>query len=123
MTPPSRELLLGHLERGTGAFATLLREGDLTARITACPDYDLAALASHLGGIHVWATGALASSEPPPRPPTGPAERAALVDWYAGSARGLLDALRTTDPSTACFTFGPPSTAAFWLRRQVHETL
>lgn len=122
MTEMSRDALLRELERRTAGFGSLLRQADLSARIAACPDFDLTGLAHHLGGIHVWATRALASSDPPPRPPAGPVERSALVDWYAGAARALLDALRTTDPAAPCFTFGPPRTTAFWLRRQVHET-
>jgi uncharacterized protein (TIGR03083 family) len=122
VSAPSREALLSDLAGSTSEFTALLRAADLSTRIRSCPGFDLAGLASHLGGIHVWATAALVSKEPPPRPPVGPTERLALVDWYAASARGLLEALRTTDPTSACFTFGPPGTAAFWLRRQGHET-
>lgn len=118
----SRESLLASLERSTEGFSAVLRDGDLAARVPSCPGYDLADLASHLGGIHRWGTQALQSTEPPPRPSTGPRERAPLVAWYADAAAELLTALRATEPDTACFTFGPPRTAAFWLRRQAHET-
>ena len=123
MAETTRDVLLTALDRSTGAFSRLLQEQDLTTRIASCPDFDLAALASHLGGVHLWATAALASQDPPPRPPAGPTERADLVDWYAEAAGGLLRALAATDPATPCFTFGEPHTAAFWLRRQVHETV
>lgn len=121
MTVLQGETLLAQLERATSAFTALLRDADLSVPIAACPDYDLAGLASHLAGMHVWATEALSSPEPPGRPPAGPREREALVSWYDGTARALLAALRRTEPDRACFTFGPPSTAAFWLRRQAHE--
>lgn len=121
MTVLQRETLLTQLEQATSSFTAVLRDADLSARISACPDYDLAGLASHLGGIHLWATEALASSESPGRPSAGPRERDALVSWYDGAARSLLAALDATDPGARCFTFGPPSTAVFWLRRQAHE--
>lgn len=122
MVQVSRNTLLDALERDTRAFAVLLREHDLATRIATCPDFDLAGLASHLGGIHLWGTACLAASEPPPRPPSGPGERDPLVTWYVGAARRLLDALRATNPATPCVTFGEPHTAAFWVRRQAHET-
>lgn len=121
MTAPDRSALLAQLARATSAFSALLARAPLSAPVPACPGYDLAGLASHLGGVHLWATQALTSTEAPARPPAGPQERDALVDWYDGTARDLLAALRATDPATPCFTFGPPGTAGFWVRRQAHE--
>ena len=122
MTDISRDLLLEELRRSTDDVAQVLRTGDVSARVPACPGFDLAGLAAHLGGVHRWATAALATTTAPSLRDAGPAEGQHLADWYAGTARGLLDALQATDPATPCFTFGPPRTAAFWLRRQVHET-
>ena len=122
MTDLSRDRLLEELRRSTGDVTQVLRAGDLAARVPACPGFDLADLAVHLGNVHRWATAALRTTEPPTLPTDGPASGEPLADWYAGTARALLDALQVTDPDTPCFTFGPPRTAAFWLRRQVHET-
>jgi uncharacterized protein (TIGR03083 family) len=114
---------LAHLARGVEAFAATLETGDLRAPVPACQPWDLCALAHHLGNVHRWARGAVVDRRPPPEGSGGPPDRAPLVAWYREGARALLETLRSTDPDAECWTFGPgPHAAAFWMRRQAHET-
>ena len=111
---------LVHLGDEVTAFRECL-DGDLSAPITACPGWDVAALATHLGRVHRWATAALRSdAEPafPPRPGAVP-----LVTWYDEGAGALLGELAGRDPAQPCWTLWPPAEVGFWTRRQALETL
>jgi len=115
---------LPHLEQAASDLAATLQTGDLDAPVLSCPPWRLTDLAHHLGGVHRWARGAVLGAGPDAgREPTdAPTERGALVAWFREGADTLVETLRDTDPDTPCWTFGPPHTAAFWFRRQAHET-
>ena len=120
--PPAE--FLAWLERLTDEVYVLAAEADPAAKVPSCPGWTVADLVVHLGEVHVWAEQCIRLGDPVERPPAGPGEgRAALAAWYADCAAVLLSTLRRTPPGTACWTFGPrPRTAAFWFRRQAHET-
>lgn len=115
-------MLIAALEREAAAFCAVLGTAELTAQVSTCPGWDLTELAAHLAGTHRWARnavvdGVLRRDPTPPLP-----DRSAVLDWYRSSADGLLDALRQSADDAPCPTFlSPDGTAAFWLRRQVHE--
>lgn len=115
---------LPHLEQAVADVAATLETGDLDAPVPGCPPWRLTDLAHHLGGVHRWARGAVLGDPPGAREPAdAPTERSALVAWFSDGADALVATLRDTDPGTPCWTFGPrPHTAAFWFRRQAHET-
>lgn len=114
---------LAHLDRAAGDVVARLETGDLDAPVPGCPGWRLTDLAHHLGGIHRWARSAVADGRPEERSFDGPADRAPLVDWFRAGAADLADTLRAADPDAPCWTFGPPRTTTFWLRRQAHETV
>lgn len=115
---------LPHLERAAADFAEVLQAGDLDAPVPACAPWRLIDLAHHLGGVHRWArTAVVESRSGSEKSESGPAERGALVAWFRDGVDALVGTLAATDPDTPCWTFGPaPRTAAFWFRRQTHET-
>ena len=114
---------LTQLDTAATRFARILAEGDLAAPVSPCPGWTLAELGDHLGGIHQWATHAVVDRTPDGESSPAPKDRGGLVRWYQDSAATLLDTLRATDPATPVWAFGPkPRTAAFWYRRQAHET-
>jgi uncharacterized protein (TIGR03083 family) len=118
----SRDAYLETLDRDAWAFGELLRHRDLSNPVPDCPGWDVGDLARHLSGIHRWATNAIVSGAPGDEP-VGPVERDELVAWFDSGAAQLLEVLRTTDPLTPTWTFGPkPRLVEFWLRRQPHET-
>jgi uncharacterized protein (TIGR03083 family) len=113
---------LEHLDAGVTAFTEAL-QGDLRRPVPGCPGWDLAALAGHLGGVHRWARGAIVDGRPGELSEAGPDDPGDIVRWFAEGAAGLAATLRTTDPGSPCWSFGPPPrTAAFWQRRMPHET-
>jgi uncharacterized protein (TIGR03083 family) len=109
------------------AAAALIAAGrtDLAAPVTTCPGWRVADVVSHMACVHQWAATAVRSpgTDRPafPDPPQG-LQGAAFVDWAEEQASGLLRALASTDPDTEVWTFGPPRTVRFWLRRQAQET-
>ena len=118
----SRDTYLRSLTRDADAFAAVLRDADLATPVPDCPGWDVGDLARHLGGVHRWAHGIVTTGAPGDEP-DGPRGHGELVDWFVSGAALLVDALRTTNPSTPVWTFGPkPRLAEFWLRRQPHET-
>jgi uncharacterized protein (TIGR03083 family) len=113
---------LTRIDASATAFAELLTDADLDAPVSACPGWSLAGLADHLGTIHQWATHAIVAGNPDAEPSRSPSGAVELADWYRESAELLTSTLRTTDPDTPVWTFGPkPRTASFWFRRQAHE--
>ena len=120
MTP---DHCLDHLELEAARFSAVLVDGDLEASVPACPGWDLTALAGHLGGIHRWARDAVVEGRATAEKRPYPTDRAGLRAWFDQGAGDLISTLRGTDPTTECWSFGPrPRTAAFWFRRQAHET-
>jgi uncharacterized protein (TIGR03083 family) len=124
LAPLTPDAYLAHLGRACDAFAARLVTGDLHAAVPDCPGWTLTDLAHHLGGVHRWAWTAVVEGRPGPETADAPTDRAALVGWFRDGAAALLDTLGATGPTTPCWTFGPrPHVAAFWFRRQAHETV
>ncbi|MBX7266313.1 maleylpyruvate isomerase family mycothiol-dependent enzyme [Micromonospora sp. Llam7] len=104
------------------AFEAIARKADLSVPVSVSRRWGLRELVGHLGGIHRWAaenvrTGKRARQVPKLDDDVAPA------DWYRAGADLLLRQLSETDPSAPCWNFSTvPSTAAFWFRRQLHET-
>jgi uncharacterized protein (TIGR03083 family) len=118
----SSDAALAHLTAAAERFSAALT-GDLAAPVPSCPGWDLRSLAAHLGGVHRWARSALTQPRPDEHSDDRPEPGVDLRPWFDEGAQELIGTLRRTDPATACWTFGPrPGTAAFWFRRQAHET-
>lgn len=89
--------------------------------IPACPGWRMNDLAVHLGTIHRWAASILLSGQRLDEPKAIATEP--LIDWYAGTATALLAAIQAVDPTEPTPNFSlMRETAAFWPRRQTHET-
>ncbi|MBU2075809.1 MAG: maleylpyruvate isomerase family mycothiol-dependent enzyme [Actinobacteria bacterium] len=110
------------LTAATGRVARLIDELDLTASVPACPEWCVADLVEHLGGVHQWARHAVVEGTPEGRPEDAPTDLSELAAWYAGHAGDLVETLATTDPTAPAWTFGRGvGTAGWWARRQTHE--
>lgn len=94
-------------------------EGD--EAVPGCPDWTVNDLTVHLGTMHRWAASIVLSGQRPQEPQVVATEP--LVDWYAGTATALLAALQAVEPTEPTPNFSLINeTAAFWPRRQMHET-
>ena len=111
--------LLEHVRCEVAAFARCL-DHDPTAPVRACPGWDVAELATHLGRVHRWATAALSSGDPPDLPARPSGED--LRTWFDEGAVDLLAELGARDPAQPCWTLAAPHTVGFWVRRQAHES-
>jgi uncharacterized protein (TIGR03083 family) len=120
----SSSLRAAHLtsfERDAAALVGVLRPASLDAPVPSCPGWRLRELGAHVGGVHRWAARALrdrldADDE---QEPVGDD----VAGWVEAGAAALHELLAGTDPDAPRWGLGPePQTAAFWVRRQAHET-
>jgi uncharacterized protein (TIGR03083 family) len=101
-------------------------DGHLDRPVPSCPDWNLAQLVAHMGGIHAWVRQVVAAGGQPvrsrvaPSPPEDPAE---LLAWYRTGLAELVASL-SVDPDTVAWTFlsAAPDTVGWWRRRQALET-
>lgn len=122
---PTRDEFLDCFHRDAELFEAAVRAGgDLDAPIDGAPDWDLAELVHHIGGLHRFVTEAIATGAKPTSGwGRGPDDRAQLADWFASGAAELEAALRAHPDDTATYTFfdNAPKTVGTWVRRQCHE--
>lgn len=104
-------------------FAAGLRDADPDAPVPSCAPWHVADLALHLTAVHWWAAGMAVGVDLDAPEPTQPRAREALVRAYTWSAAHLWDTLAALPPSSPARTLLGPGPAAFWRRRQLHETL
>jgi uncharacterized protein (TIGR03083 family) len=138
---------LSHFRRESAAFERAIRRaaGAGTAPLVpSCPDWSAADLALHMGAVHRLVAHLLTervtvppdpafrdtllpsdvtgwpSPDPAEQPFRGPVAPD-LVDWFAAGAAELAQVLARTPSDAEVWTYGPPGTAAFWLRVQCIE--
>jgi uncharacterized protein (TIGR03083 family) len=108
------------------------RSGDLDAPVPCCPGWVLRDVVAHLGWVYRWVT--LTVREQRRRAPghalrealtdPDPTDGSGLIERFVRAHAELVDALVVAPPDLACWTPWPARDGrAFWLRRQVHETL
>jgi uncharacterized protein (TIGR03083 family) len=114
--------LLPALAAAQEAFAGLLDGAELDRPVATCGTWTVADLALHLGGVHRWAAGMARGTDDGGDDPTGPREPTALRAFYREQAALLRRTLAGTAPDAPALTLLGPGPAAFWHRRQLHET-
>jgi uncharacterized protein (TIGR03083 family) len=117
------ETYLDHIRADVERFAAALGRGPADAPVAACPGWDLARLAAHLGGVHRWARQAVLDAAPPDPTPR-PDPDTDWAPWLREGAEALVEALAAADPDGP--TWHPFPVAKFarvWPRRQAHETV
>ncbi|MBD3779019.1 MAG: maleylpyruvate isomerase family mycothiol-dependent enzyme [Micrococcales bacterium] len=121
---PRATPLLDALAAAQDAFARLLADADPGAPVPACAPWTVTELGLHLAGVHRWAAGMARGVDDEGDEPTGAArEPAAVRASYREQAAALLDTLRALPADAPALTLDGPGVAAFWHRRQLHETL
>jgi uncharacterized protein (TIGR03083 family) len=102
-------------------FAELIGKAMGDEPVPACPEWTVRDLTTHLGAVHRWAAATVLSSQRLQEP--SPLVTEPIVEWYAGTATALLGALQAVSPDEPTPNFSYVNeTAAFWSRRQMHET-
>ncbi|MDQ3646690.1 MAG: maleylpyruvate isomerase family mycothiol-dependent enzyme [Actinomycetota bacterium] len=108
-------------------FLEALADADISTRVPSCPEWNVAELADHIGGIHRWAgrhvellsQQRLRGREIPHNAPESDDTR---PGWLADGAALLVDALRRADPGAPVWGWGSDNHVRFWARRMLHET-
>lgn len=107
-----------------GAALTAAGRNRPHADVPWCPDWTVSSVVAHIGCVHEWVAGMVA---------TGAADRGAfpnapdlagtaLADWADERRHTLLAALDAADPDRPMWAFGFQLPTRFWARRQAHET-
>ena len=115
---------LATIRREAEALATAAGK-DLGARVPACPDWDVAALVRHVGGVHgAWTQVVERQLQSPDEiaDPGVPDDDADLLRWFLDGVERLTAALADADPTTRVWTWAPQQDVAWVLRRMAHET-
>jgi uncharacterized protein (TIGR03083 family) len=118
---------LTHIDDRSAALRSAVAAApSLGARVPGCPDWTLADLAEHLGGVQMFWAAAVTSADTS-GPPAGAFASPAgdLVAWSEAATGRLLDALRAAGPSSPAWAWwgasGTPLTASAVARHQVQE--
>ncbi|HEY7485985.1 MAG TPA: maleylpyruvate isomerase family mycothiol-dependent enzyme [Streptosporangiaceae bacterium] len=115
------------VEAEIGRFADVARGADLTVQVTTCPEWSLADLIEHTGGIHRWA-GAMVRDLAQRRYRRTewdlglPGRHDDYPVWLADGVRHVVAPLRAADPDAPMWAWGADQHARFWSRRMLHET-
>lgn len=117
------------LDAEVTALPAALRDADLALRVPTCPDWTLAELTGHLGGVHRWVATIIERRA---------AEYVRLEDvddlavpstaancdaWLAAGVVRLLAAIDEAGPRTPVWSWSDDRSVGFWLRRMLHETV
>ncbi|WP_291046872.1 maleylpyruvate isomerase N-terminal domain-containing protein [Herbiconiux sp.] len=114
------------LELGIARLREVLAHGELAAPVAGCPGWSLADLGIHVGSVYGFAHAGLVEHREFRPEHTGARGRDEVLAFFDAGADALLGALRAIDAAddwnAEAWTMAPPATAAFWVRRQHHET-
>ncbi len=106
----------------SAALAAAVKTGPIDAIVPGCPDWTLAGLANHIGGVQRWATYIVNTGEAPPSGFMQPAPEAEALAYFEASTGPLVEALSSADLDAPAWNFtGANLTKRFWLRRQALE--
>lgn len=126
--PPRVEFTscVDEIERQASALRTAAVAAGPAAPVPTCPEWTVHHLVGHLARVHGWVRNAVRTqpSGPAPERYRPPEDWEALLSSWDEQVGALLDELRTGGPDAPTWVFHPAvaSTAAFWARRQAHET-
>ena len=99
-------------------------DGHLDQPVPTCPDWTMADLVGHLGGVQGFWMALLDGTAPqdvvrPPRPPDPE-----LLDWFRAGADALVALLGPLDPATPQWNWSGRNQTVGWVqRRMAHESV
>jgi uncharacterized protein (TIGR03083 family) len=116
-------------DRSAALRSAVAAAPSLSLRVPGCPEWTLADLVEHLGGVQMFWAVVVSSADVSGRPPREKTDFESptgdLVAWSAAATAQLLDALRTAGPSSPSWAWweesGAPLTAFAVARHQVQE--
>jgi uncharacterized protein (TIGR03083 family) len=122
LTPPQHRAVVATSGR---RLIDLAVAAGLDTDVPTCPSWDVRALVAHQAMVHLWSTAQLRGTDPDAVPnQTALRDEADLVAIAEGALEGIVCALAEAPADLQAMTFlnDAPPAAAFWARRQAHET-
>ncbi|HEX2130508.1 MAG TPA: maleylpyruvate isomerase N-terminal domain-containing protein [Actinophytocola sp.] len=117
---------LGEIERQAGALRAAAVTAGPDAAVPTCPDWTVLAMVRHVAKVHNWVCKSLRAAPESEgiHPDRAPERWDEVLAWWDEQLAAMLDGLRAAGPDAPAWVFNPQvaSTAAFWARRQAHET-
>jgi uncharacterized protein (TIGR03083 family) len=97
-------------------------EGNLDQRVPSCPDWTVAELVYHLGGVlGSWTTLATVGGRPEElERPSRPGDEE-LVAWFRGQVAGAVAGLGGADPSRAAWNWTGRDETVGWIQRRMAQ--
>lgn len=103
-------------------LAAAVRNGPIGTMVPGCPDWNLAGLANHVGGVQRWSTYIVNTGEAPAPGFLQPVDDSEALAYFEAGTAPLVEALRAADLEAPAWNFtGGNLTKRFWLRRQALE--
>jgi uncharacterized protein (TIGR03083 family) len=117
---------LDHLRADADRLCHAARKAGLDARVPTCPEWDVAALVTHVAAVYAHKVACMrlqrrpAEGEWATEPPAGQDP----VDWLSATLVELSGELEARGPEAPSFTWHPADqTVGFWHRRMAQETV
>ncbi|HEX7302573.1 maleylpyruvate isomerase N-terminal domain-containing protein [Lentzea sp.] len=115
---------VAEIEKQASALRSAAVQAGPDAAVPSCPKWTVLDLVRHIGEVHAWAAEAVVTAPDAGRPgwvqaPEGWDE---ALSWWDDAAGLLVSRLRSVSPDSPAWTFQGSQVAAFWARRQAHET-
>jgi uncharacterized protein (TIGR03083 family) len=121
----TKEFWLAALRTEAPAFRAAAAAVALDAVVPTCPEWTVADLVGHLGGVYAFVTSHVTRGEVsrPERPPVEPPDGPAVLEWWDERYTELRRILEAVDPELPAWNWAPQAKkAVFWHRRMAHET-
>jgi len=116
---------LSRIEQQASALRAAAVAAGPDAPVPTCPEWTVHRLVGHIARVHNWVRQALGSAPDAEVHGDGPPEEwDPLLAWWDDELNAMVAALRAKGPDGPAWVFHGvvPPTAAFWARRQAHET-
>ncbi|MCT2585707.1 maleylpyruvate isomerase N-terminal domain-containing protein [Actinophytocola gossypii] len=117
---------VAEVEGQAGAFRAAAVSAGPDAPVPTCQDWTVHKLVRHLAKVYNWVCKSLVAPPESERlhPDQAPEPWDELLGWFDEQLATMVDGLRAAGPDAPAWVFDPTSasTAAFWARRQAHET-
>ena len=116
---------IAELEREGDRIAGLLDPVTFDYPVPTCPEWTIEKLAAHVGRVHRWSEYVVAhrSTSRPAAEEMNLSRGPVSAAWLREGIEQLVATLRNTEPDVPLWVWGEDPRAAWWARRQLHETL
>lgn len=98
---------------------------DLAAPVPSCPGWTVRDLLEHTAAVYAHKRTILEQNlDRPPQPWPPDWQFGDVREWFGEQLHGVVEALRTREPSAPVWTwYEPERTVGFWARRMMQETV